>query len=379
MPQIKKSALHFLIFGLVILCSVKIAQGQPTGWQGKTENMEGVEYIYNPEQGLWEHESKPALKIKRIFSIGKASNKAEKNLGWVQDIATDSAGNIYICDSRKNQIVIYDRKGKFIRAIGGSRKGAAQLRRPSQVTIGPNGFLFVLDALNYRIAIFDASGNFVKSLGYNGYAGGFAVDSNGNVLLTFARLREGYERPLPNVTVLDDSGKMIWEFGEPIVVIKQDYYGQKRFAWNGLAVRDYSTLLVSFSYPYMIHFYKGAMLQKAVFRESPIFTKPELVGREGPGLVMQRSYIWDLLVLPHGKIAAFIRDAGQNYAQPTSDREFETHVDLFDADGYFLASYPWDWRKLGLIKHVDREGYFYSNFGETEIVPGVTKYRVEFN
>ena len=58
--------------------------------------------------------------------------------------------------------------------------------------------------------------------------------------------------------------------------------------------------------------------------------------------------------------------------------EFDMILDLYDADGYFLKSFPWNWRKNGLLVHVDAKGNFYSNYGETEIVPGVTKWTVFF-
>jgi len=45
---------------------------------------------------------------------------------------------------------------------------------------------------------------------------------------------------------------------------------------------------------------------------------------------------------------------------------------------YLLEKDHWDWQKNGLIKHVDAEGYFNSNIGDSEIVPGVTKWRVSF-
>jgi hypothetical protein len=78
-------------------------------------------------------------------------------------------------------------------------------------------------------------------------------------------------------------------------------------------------------------------------------------------------------------LAVFIRDGGKNFKEKAvGGRDFETVIDLFDSDGKFLKSYAWDWLNLGLLKHVDNEGYFYTNFGESEIVPGVTKWRVTF-
>jgi hypothetical protein len=53
-------------------------------------------------------------------------------------------------------------------------------------------------------------------------------------------------------------------------------------------------------------------------------------------------------------------------------------LDLYDKNGYFLKSYPYDNDKYGKIKFVDAEGYLYTGIGPSEIVPGVTKWRISF-
>ena len=53
-------------------------------------------------------------------------------------------------------------------------------------------------------------------------------------------------------------------------------------------------------------------------------------------------------------------------------------LDLLDRDGYFLTSYLYDMANFGMIMYVDREGYLYTNLGAEPIVPGVTKWKVDF-
>ena len=189
------------------------------------------------------------------------------------------------------------------------------------------------------------------------------------------------------ITEYNLKGKIVKEYGDRCLILKKDNNGRPKYAYNGLNMRDDGILMVHFSYPYVIHFYKDGILQKVVTRESPIFTKPELIEtifkpKNGPAdkikAVKQRSYIWQTFSLPKGRFAAFIRDSQIDYKKSKSDRSFDTFVDIFDNQGRFLKSFKWDWQKNGLIKHVDRNGYFYTNFGKTEIVPGVTKWRVSF-
>jgi hypothetical protein len=377
-----------LIFLLTSALLSTILNAQPENWKGKTEVKDGITYIHNPEQGLWDNDPGKKLTIEKIFSIGSLNADDEYLFSWVKDITTDSAGNIYACDFKEQRIQVYDKTGKYIRTIGRKGQGPGEFQRPVAVRIDGEGNIFILDDISHRVSSFKQNGKFKTSFQFKRLSShDLEIDSNGYIFLHHSLYGTKDERyPPPIISEYDLKGNIIQQYGKPKLILEKDVYGRPYYASNSFSKQYNSDLLVSFSYPYLIHLYKYGVLQKAIERDSPIFSKPEIVetvfrATTGEGgkvkSVRQRSYIWNLLPLPGNRFAAFIRDSGKNFKKKSvSGRDFVTILDLFDSDGKFLKSYPWDWQQCGLLEHIDRHGYFYSNRGDSEIVPGITKWKV---
>ncbi len=154
-------------------------------------------------------------------------------------VATDADDNIYVSDSARARIYVYNKKGKFLRALGDPKQGV-QLIRPTGLAIDParrliyltdtsrhevlvltldgklvktigqrgtgpvefnfptaltlaKGELYVVDAMNFRIQVLTPEGCFVRSFGRLGDSSGtfnrpkgIAVDSDGNVYVVDA-------------------------------------------------------------------------------------------------------------------------------------------------------------------------------------------------
>jgi sugar lactone lactonase YvrE len=66
-------------------------------------------------------------------------------------IASDSAGQIYVSDTHKNRILVYDQVGDFVREING-------LNKPLAVAVSPNGNLYVGEDGLDQVSIFTTSG-----------------------------------------------------------------------------------------------------------------------------------------------------------------------------------------------------------------------------
>ncbi|MBC8185465.1 hypothetical protein H8E88_30620 [candidate division KSB1 bacterium] len=269
-------------------------------------------------------------------------------------------------------------------------RGPGDLMRPMAVRVNRDGKIFIQDGLNYRISIFKANGKFDHSFKYGQVAGeNLEIDLSGNVLLNHSLfgLPKGQTIP-PIVTVYNLKGNIEKQFGKPLLILEKDGYGRPHYAYNGFSKQLDGTLIVEFSYIYLVHFYKHGTLYKAIKKDSPIFTRPEIIetifkATSGEGgkvkSVAQRSDIRKILPLPDEGFVAVIFDKGKNFKEKTvGGRDFVTHLDLFNSDGIFLKSYPWDWQKYGLIEHIDKDGYFYANRGDSEIVPGVTKWKISF-
>jgi len=76
----------------------------------------------------------------------------------------DIAGNIYLLDSDRNTLLLYDRTGIAQRAVGGSGWLDGQFDRPSAVWARNGIDVFVADYGNHRIERFDRTLSFVSSL-----------------------------------------------------------------------------------------------------------------------------------------------------------------------------------------------------------------------
>jgi sugar lactone lactonase YvrE len=174
------------------------------------------------------------------------------------DVACDTNDDIYVTDSVRKQVYVFDLRGRFLRAIGGSGP-SAQLQRPTGMVLdrvarrlyltdtlrhqvlvfgldgswiraigkrgaGPGEFnfptaltlsagkLYVVDAMNFRIQAFTPDGQFLNSFGKPGdqtgtlnRPKGIAADTDGNLYIADALFE--------TVQVFDPNGRLLYYFG----------------------------------------------------------------------------------------------------------------------------------------------------------------------
>ena len=198
--------------------------------------------------------SDPVSRAVKVFDVPQARyfKIGQEEPGLLQQpigIDTDAAGNLYVADSAIKAIMVYDRDGKFLRKlagskigepalfsrlasvsvdrngdkiyavdIGGSRSaveahrirvfdarngnhlfdigkrgsGPGELNLPRDVAIGKDGEIFVVDGGNFRIQVFDSKGSFVRNFG-----------KIGKQLGDLARPKEVAMDPAGNLYVVD--------------------------------------------------------------------------------------------------------------------------------------------------------------------------------
>jgi len=170
------------------------------------------------------------------------------------NISIDRDGTKYVTDTRRNQVLAYDRFDKFVRAYGlidqfrpsdvaiaGERLFVADVKNhqihvldkrsgqtlnkfgkrgtadgdflhPTNLALGPDNHLYVTDTSNYRVQKFTLDGKFVRSYGGIGTAlgrfarpKGIAVDRTGNIYVVDAAF--------DNVQIFDNEGRLLLFFG----------------------------------------------------------------------------------------------------------------------------------------------------------------------
>ena len=121
------------------------------------------------------------------------------------------ARRIYITDTLRHQLLVLGMDGSLVRAIGKRGAGPGEFNFPTAVTLSA-GKVFVVDAMNFRIQAFTPDGQFVNAFGQLGNQTGtlnrpkgIAADSDGHLYVVDALFE--------TVQVFDSVGRLLYYFG----------------------------------------------------------------------------------------------------------------------------------------------------------------------
>lgn len=210
--------------------------------------------------------AEPAAKSVTVFDLvrGKVfrfGQREPNELMRPQSIAVDAAGQVYVLDTLKHKVMVFDNLGLFVKSIevrkgfanpvavavspegdtiyvvdrgevdgpdhkvvafapdgserfrlGPRGNGPGQFNIPLAATVGSDGTLYVADAGNFRVQTFDAKGNFKSVFGGVGAEPGkfsrpraIALDPEGNIYVADAAFN--------NVQIFDPSGQLLMPLG----------------------------------------------------------------------------------------------------------------------------------------------------------------------
>ncbi len=119
---------------------------------------------------------------------------------------------IYVADTKRHMIDIFDMQGRHIIAFGGRGGGQGFFSFPTYVWIDKEGKLYVSDTLNYRVQVFGADGKFLRAIGGHGdrpgyfaHPCGIATDSHGNIYVG--------DKQFENIQIFDSTGQILMAVG----------------------------------------------------------------------------------------------------------------------------------------------------------------------
>jgi sugar lactone lactonase YvrE len=144
----------------------------------------------------------------RIIGGSGPSAQLQRPTGMVLDRV---ARRLYLTDTLRHQVLVFGLDGSMIRAIGKRGAGPGEFNFPTALTLSA-GKLYVVDAMNYRIQAFTPDGQFLNSFGQPGdqtgtlnRPKGIAADTDGNLYIADALFE--------TVQVFDPDGRLLYYFG----------------------------------------------------------------------------------------------------------------------------------------------------------------------
>ena len=142
----------------------------------------------------------------RTFSIQGLERPA--GLAW-----DASARQLYVLDSLRHRITVFDGNGAFLRTMGESGSADGQFNHPTHLALDADGALLVTDALNFRVQLIARDGRFLGKFGQAGngsgdFAGpkGVAADGDGHYYVVDALFDA--------VQIFDRQGRLLLGFGD---------------------------------------------------------------------------------------------------------------------------------------------------------------------
>ncbi|NIQ95984.1 MAG: hypothetical protein GWN87_18615 [Desulfuromonadales bacterium] len=171
------------------------------------------------------------------------------------NVTIDGAGNKYVTDTERDQILVFDRHERFVNAYGrqgqfkpvdvavaGERlyvtdiehhqvhvldrrtgrslftfgqpgSDLGELFHPTNLEVGPGGDIYVVETNNFRIQRFTAEGEPVRTYGTVGQKPGSFARPKGIAIDRDGRLYVG-DAAFENIQLLNDEGRLLLHFGQ---------------------------------------------------------------------------------------------------------------------------------------------------------------------
>lgn len=347
---------------LLILCSVLLnAWGQDKA-RIKLEN--GVQVITNPLKPTLLPDVPSQLKIKKELVIGESKGRDEYMFGEARGVAVDDSGRIFVLDSKKRLIRVFDRDGVFLKTIGRRGQGPGELQTPQHIFSTWQKEIMIEDHAPRQFVFYSLDGEFLRNVSFaRVFIFTTGIDSAGNII---GIVQTG--EPDGNVQVLNRYSpefKYLHTVGYTIKGDRRTYNFFK--PWLRWAVYKGNHIIFSFSEKYELLIYDaaGKLVRKIVKKYKPVKISEEELAYMRK-VVRLPSTVRLIVPKHHTAFQRFtVDDKDRIFVQTwekTKDRK-GFFYDVFNSNGICIARVPlnavpriWKQDKLYTIEE-DAEGY----------------------
>ena len=138
--------------------------GAPEGqWKGTIEEIDGVTWVNNPQEGIWDEEESHEISIQQELQIGQMDGPEEYLFSYISDIAVNSKGDIYVADRQWTDIRKYSQDGEYLMTIGRKGQGPGEFQGLGILSVDSDDNLIVYDWRLTRVSVFSDKGELIQT------------------------------------------------------------------------------------------------------------------------------------------------------------------------------------------------------------------------
>lgn len=372
----KSSALEWnmksrILFLSVILLSFSIVQihglSQDVKWKGTIEDEDGIKVIRNPKEPLY---GEITFELEEDLSIG---NEEDESYMFYQarDIKVNSQGDIFVLDAGNHRVQKFDKNGTYIQTIGKKGQGPGEFADTYEMFIDNQNILYVSGMR--MIHIFNNKGEFIRNVAIPITQINFAVNTNGNFVLSgFITSEKGQNY---GVFITEPDGKIIKNISEfPGINIFRSgksmlFLSHKYSPMLCLSAVNNKGVIYGYSPEYKLYFLNQKEDIDLVVRKDESYhaisrgEKDEIInkrhestsGRKMPKDIIEEAANFSKYRPFYNKILS--DDKGRIYvkkAKSVLEESKEIEFDIFSSDGYYLYKIS-----LPVSASVIKNGYLY--------------------
>ncbi|UCE41031.1 MAG: 6-bladed beta-propeller [Candidatus Aminicenantes bacterium] len=123
------------------------------------------------------------MTIQQELTIGERDGWDEYLFGNVKDIAVDDSGRIFILDSKRIQIRVFDENSSYLKTIGKKGQGPGELQTPQHIFTTWQDEIMIEDHSPRQFVFYTLEGDFLRNVSFaRVFIFTTGIDSGGNLI-----------------------------------------------------------------------------------------------------------------------------------------------------------------------------------------------------
>lgn len=151
----------FLMLGLGASLLSLSCNGQSDG--PVPEMRDGVVYVHNPRDGLWQDAPEPPIRFELEQTFGVEEAPEEAVLSSISYLAANAMGDVFVLDGQEGRLICFRSDGIVRWAVGRKGQGPGEFQRPQGMAWDGGTRLLISNQSGSRLDVFDTEGNYVRS------------------------------------------------------------------------------------------------------------------------------------------------------------------------------------------------------------------------